>query len=242
LGGVLSSTGGATTTIGIMYSTDSEFGTSTSTIINSNAVAGTYTTTISGLSAVTTYHAKAYATNTAGTTYGPTISFSTAAAPVVLGSSYGGGKVFYIFQPSDQGYVAGETHGLIAATVEQSTGIRWNNGSDITTGATGTAIGTGLSNTNAIIASQGETATSYAAGLARAYTGGGYTDWYLPSKDELNKLYLNKTAIGGFADDYYWSSTETGVSTVCSQNFTNGFQGCIFGKTNTEYVRAIRAF
>jgi hypothetical protein len=54
---------------------------------------------------------------------------------------------------------------------------------------------------------QGGTATSYAAGLARAYSGGGYNDWYLPSKDELNKLYLNQVTIGGFADATYWSST-----------------------------------
>ena len=243
LGGVLSSTGGATTTIGIMYSTSSSFGTSTSTIINSNAVAGTYTTTISGLSAVTTYHAKAYATNTAGTTYGPEISFSTAAAPVVLGSSYGGGKVFYIFQQGDQGYVAGETHGLIAATDDQSSGIRWDNGSDITTGATGAAIGTGLSNTNTIITRQGATSTDYAAGLARAYTGGDYTDWYLPSKDELNKLYLNKTAIGVFPIGYYWSSTEstTDGNSVYSRLFIEGYEG-FYGKTNRHAIRAIRAF
>lgn len=53
-------------------------------------------------------------------------------------------------------------------------------------GAIGTAIGTGFSNTNTIITSQGIIATNYAAGLVRAYTGGGYTDWYLPSKEELN--------------------------------------------------------
>ena len=63
-------------------------------------------------------------------------------------------------------------------------------------GAAGTELGTGFSNTDKIIASQGRIATNYAAGLARAYNGGGYTDWYLPSKNELNKLFLNRVAIG----------------------------------------------
>ena len=126
-----------------------------------------------------------------------------------IGDHYQGGKVAYILVSGDPGYDAIVQHGLIAATADQSTGIQWNNGYSYTlTGATGTAIGTGLSNTNTIITSQGATSTNYAAGLARAYTGGGYTDWYLPSQDELNKLYLKKTAIGGFASFYYWSSTE----------------------------------
>ncbi len=87
-----------------------------------------------------------------------------------VGQSYGGGKVAYIFTPTDPGYVANETHGLIAATSDQSTSaeIRWDNGATRTTGATAIAIGTGLANTNTIINSQGATATSYAAGLARA--------------------------------------------------------------------------
>ena len=112
-----------------------------------------------------------------------------------VGDFYQGGVVFYIFVDGDTGYVAGETHGLIAAVADQSSGIRWNKGFSFTTGATGTAIGTGSANTDAIINVQGATETSYAAGLARAYTGGGYTDWFLPSQDELNKMYLNRATI-----------------------------------------------
>ena len=158
-----------------------------------------------------------------------------------IGETYQGGKVAYVLQSGDPGYDATTPHGLIAATSDQSTGIRWYNGSYTTTGATGTAIGTGLSNTNTIIASQGATATSYAAGLARAYTGGGYNDWYLPSKDELNILYINKVAIGGFAGVRYWSSTEAGNNFAWWQEFQSG--GYLnSNKSNSYYVRAIRAF
>ena len=162
-----------------------------------------------------------------------------------IGDYYQGGKVAYILVSGDPGYDAIVQHGLIAATVDQSTGygIKWNNGSNsaIGIGARGTAIGTGLSNTNTIITSQGATSTNYAAGLARAYTGGGYTDWYLPSQDELNKLFLNKTAIGGFANDFYWSSTEFDDVKGWIQYFANGFKGD-FGKEYSCYVRAIRSF
>ena len=170
--------------------------------------------------------------------------------PIVVGDFYQGGVVFYIFVDGDTGYVAGETHGLIAAVQDQSSGIRWYNGINVTTGATGTAIGTGSANTDAIINEQGATETSYAAGLARAYTGGGYTDWFLPSKDELNKMYLNRATINttaasnsgsDFGSSYYWSSTENDNDNAWMQRFIDGFQ-TNFSKSATRDVRAVRAF
>ena len=92
------------------------------------------------------------------------------------------------------------------------------------TGATATALFTGSANITTIIAVQGPIATSYAAGLARAYNGGGYTDWYLPSKDELNKLYLSKEAIGGFVYVCYWSSSESDAVNAWAQYFADGYQ------------------
>jgi len=167
-----------------------------------------------------------------------------------VGDFYGGGVVFYIFESGDTGYIAGETHGLIAAVADQSDGIQWYNGSYVTTGATGTAIGTGADNTTTIISVQGATETSYAAGLARAYTGGGYTDWFLPSKDELNLMYLNRATINttavsnsgsDFSNWYYWSSTEFGTNHAWLQYFDNGNQGGA-NKSYTNSVRAVRAF
>jgi hypothetical protein len=159
-----------------------------------------------------------------------------------IGDVYQGGIVAYILQADDPGFDATIQKGIIAASSDQGTGIGWYNGSDASsTGATGTAIGTGSANTTAIITIQGGTPTSYAAGLARAHNGGGYTDWYLPSKDELNKLYLNRTAIGGFANDYYWSSTEIFNTLAILKNFGFGNEENL-GKSYPAYVRAIRAF
>jgi hypothetical protein len=171
-----------------------------------------------------------------------------------VGDVYQGGIVAYVLVSGDLGYDATTQHGLIAATSDQSRSIDW----DILTefynftqgtnrGAIGTAIGTGFSNTNTIIASQGKIASKYAAGLARAYNGGGYTDWYLPSKEELNKLYLNRVAIGGFISDSYgnyWSSTENQAppnNSAWLQYFENGGQQS-FEKDIKINVRAIRSF
>lgn len=107
------------------------------------------------------------------------------------------------------------------------------------TGATGTAIGTRQANTTAIVNTKG--IGSYAASLCNDLTVGGYNDWFLPSKDELDKLYTNKVAIGGFTDDNYWSSSGGGASATRYQNFLSGFQ--YYGhKARTLRVCAVRAF
>ena len=191
-------------------------------------------------------------------------------SPLNVGDTYGGGKVFYIFGPSDNGFIKGQTHGLIAATVDQTTdaGVKWF--PDKFYGVTGTYIGLGLPNTLAIITSALVTGTtnmsSFAAGLANSYRGGGYIDWFLPSKDELNLLYQAKDSIGGFATTghpTYWSSTQKGtinlkdfasfvkgVESARTQFFftTTGPDGKVAGTQsdlgidNPRRVRAIRIF
>jgi hypothetical protein len=160
-----------------------------------------------------------------------------------IGESYGGGKVFYVY---DNG-----KHGLIAATSDQSTGIRWYGGSNTNTRARGDGVGAGLKNTAIIIANQGAVdGSAFAATVCNEYsvteTVGGittiYGDWYLPSKHELNLLYLQKTVVGGFTNNLYWSSTEFDNGFAWIQIFGNGIQNVINKFTSTDYVRAIRAF
>ena len=159
----------------------------------------------------------------------PTVTVN--AKLLAIGDYYGGGIVAYIDGSG--------IHGLIAATADQSTGIQWYNGSYVVTGAAGTAIGTGQANTTAIVTIQGT--GSYAAQLCNDLIVSGYDDWFLPSKDELNKLYLNKVAIGGFADYLYWSSSEGNAYYAWFQYFNDGFQ-YDYLKYNTSRVRAVRAF
>ena len=210
LGGVISTTNAVTSSIGIMYSTDANFGTYSTTTIQSNVTAGSYTSTISGLLSSTNYHAKSFIVNKAGTSYGSVVSFTTAAAPLTVGSVYGGGIVFYILQSGDNGYDANVQHGLIApfnSISRQSTNplppiVESQIGLNAATISGATSDGTlfGKTNTDAIIANQGSTGTyaalycrNYANPISKtfnsvAYTFPVYYDWYMPSIVELNKF------------------------------------------------------
>ena len=166
-------------------------------------------------------------------------------APVAIGDSYGGGKVAYILQPGEfngvYNYDANIQHGLIAATHDQVTpipGIQW--GSSVTTGATSFKIGTGKANTTAIVTIEG--AGSYAAQLCNDLTEGGYNDWFLPSKYELEKLCINRDAIGGFTGFIYWSSTEQMYWCAWVILFRPIPLFDICAKGSRLVVRAVRAF
>lgn len=122
-----------------------------------------------------------------------------------------------------------------------------------TVGGTGTAIGTGEGNTQKIIAKFGnvepyEKKADYAAKLCTDLVvtkdGVVYDDWFLPSTDELNQMYLNlrENKRGGFSDSFYWSSSESNAYDAWREYFYDGDQYSNGGRDNNHRVRPVRAF
>jgi len=179
---------------------------------NEASVSGQYFSNLSGLILGTTYHVRAYATNSNGTAYGTDVSFIATAATV--GQFISGGLIWgNVFQVDGTGL-----HGLIADAYGWSTSD-WGCTSS-TTGATGTAIGTGQANTvaiNADILTRGCTSTAppYSAFASQIALYDGI-DWYLPSKDELNLMWTTRVSSGLDANMSnafpFWSSSETSAT------------------------------
>jgi hypothetical protein len=160
------------------------------------------------------------------------ISTEQIAAGISLGQEYGGGIVFYLDSTRQ--------HGLIAAKSDADTVVAWYNTVYYQTNARAAAIGSGARNTRKIIDALGNSGT-YAAKVCQDYRGGGYSDWFLPSKNELNLLYKRKAVVGNLISGYYWSSTESDFKYAWSQYFGFGYQG-LNDKKFAFFVRPVRAF
>lgn len=184
----------------------------------------------------TTYYARVWAQNSSGVGYGPQVSFTTVA--LQPGVEHQGGKVAYVYQAGDPGYVAGEVHGIVAGIASPSCNS-WGDGAVPNTtflnnNSTGTALGTGQTNTQGIISKINElvpgTALLSTAGRANAYTVVAYPSlyWHLPSKDELLKVWQNKASLATLANPNFfqsvtcWSSSEIDATHAWSIDCTSG--------------------
>ena len=155
-----------------------------------------------------------------------------------LGDMAQGGIVFYVDESGE--------HGLAADTLDLSTGIRWYAGTIVSTQAKGDGPFSGEMNTAIIISSQvaiGDDGSTYAARMCAWHQKGGYGDWYLPSKEELDLMYTNLhlAGLGGFVSTIYWSSTEFSSTNALAKDFNFGFQ-INDHKSVDHRVRAVRAF
>jgi hypothetical protein len=134
----------------------------------------------------------------------------TVSAPLSLkaGDSYEGGKVVFVCQPGEKGYVDGQIHGLVAATEDIGNGTTW----------------------------------AMAVKLCKEYRAGGFSDWRLPEKDELNRMFINKMVIGGFKErHFYWSASASDKNDAWDQSFRTGITNLGY-KLDNNYVRAVRPF
>ncbi len=152
----------------------------------------------------------------------------------VIGASYGGGKIYWLD--------ASGHHGLVAAASDQSSASTWS-GSDARTGATLDATYAGDVNTVMISTTMG--AVTSAANICLDYTATVnneyYDDWYLPTNYEITLLCAQKTPVGGFSDAYYWSSTETQVTSAWGMYF-GSCAPSDNSKASNSRVRCIRSF
>lgn len=167
----------------------------------------------------------------------------TPSIELAIGDFHEGGVIFYLDEDKE--------HGMVCAVSEQSYGTTWKCDTPvIVSGADETAIGTGAQNTTAIL-SVCDSSPTIAGAICNSLELNGYTDWFLPSKDELNAIYENKDLVDATAIDNggallqsvnYWSSSLMSTNSVWVQTFAQG--GSQYGNSEdaSNHVRAVRFF
>lgn len=176
------------------------------------------------------------------------------APEVQIGEELDGGIVTYVFKSSDEGFVKGESHGIIVAKTDLVMESQWGcRGRGV--GDTSTGVGFGKSNTEKVLEFHDNLDNYYAnptqchpdndgsvaANLARELNINGESGWFMPSRGEMAVLYENRELIGGFVEAEYWSSCESDGNRACVFSFITGAPTSAF-KSDRKKVRVIKYF
>jgi uncharacterized repeat protein (TIGR02543 family) len=152
----------------------------------------------------------------------------------------GGGKIFYRIETGFLLQGTSETCYYLEAAPVNGDVSEWSSTTAIN--PTFAGIGYGKQNTQEIVKKLDKLGLLdwYAAQVCDNYTNNGFDDWFLPSKDELNQLYINRDYVGNLGTEVYWSSTQN-IEPYC-QSFVNGLQMTAVNLNSGKFVRAVRAF
>jgi len=149
-----------------------------------------------------------------------------------VGEIYGGGVVFYVDYEGK--------HGLITATIDKSTRKQQLNETKILTNAVSVGNPTGKYNSDRINVIKGAGADD--AQVVENYQDANLSEWYLPTRYDLNKLYLNRSVIGGYAAfSKGWKSYRVSSVNEWYKSFVTGGEFSN-GKDDAVYIRVIRNF
>ncbi|MCE2844669.1 MAG: hypothetical protein LW604_05520 [Sediminibacterium sp.] len=203
-GGSISSDGGNLVTYrGVCWSTNANPTINDNKILSGTGT-GTFTITLSNLNVATTYYVRSFATNSAGTAYGNERVITTSS--LTAGTTYLGGKIAYIFQSGDAGFVPGETHGFIIMEHKMGmTAVFGSDGTYYSNGGTTMAFGYGMQNTRSLAGKSWNNFAKYIYNVSFH----GYSDWYVPSYYEWSKIGPNWRYLG-IPNGYFHASSESG--------------------------------
>ena len=197
---------------------------------------GQFASSLISLDPGSLYFVRAYAINSLGIAYGDQVTLHT--LPVAVGDNFRGGKVAYILKAGDPNYSGDYERGLIALQADLPA-TNWGAYGPMI--ATPHGLGNGNVNTNTITTTLGP--GTYAARVCAdlVFPLAGFSDWYLPSIDEMNKLYLNQAIIGGFSGGNYWTSCSYDNSSAWRYEFGVGSYTTA-DKATANLVRPVRSF
>lgn len=215
---------------------------SSANLIDSN---GILKSSVYGLDSNTTYYVRSYASNGAGTTYGPLVQFTTDGMRYI-GEEFGGGYVAYLFEPGDLGYVQGEQHGIIIYPFDYPTKIPFGPtycsggttvydfpNSNYTTYVTdstkvNTNVGYALHN-HTLLMSTGICVTQpHLPAIVDTLNWNGYSDWMLPTRSDLLMIFNNAWTLNSLPNtnqltenERYLTSCTNGIYSPGSTNSTD---------------------